>query len=214
MTNLHRIRVMIVDDHAMVRDGLKVFLLIFDDIELVGEASNGQKALELCAQVQPDVILMDMMMPEMDGPTATRSIRERYPQVQIIALTSFEEENLVQRAMQAGAISYLFKDVVPEVLVEAIRAAYAGRPTLAPAAAQALVQATAHPPEPSYDLTRREREVLTLMVKGLSNAKIAEQLTVSPSTVNYHVGNILSKLDVANRTEAVSLAVQQKLVVD
>jgi NarL family two-component system response regulator LiaR len=212
MTKQNHIRVMIVDDHPMVRDGLKVFLLTAEDMELVGEATNGEQALRLCDQVQPDVILMDIVMPEMDGPTATRAIRERHPQVQVVALTSFTEEDLVHKAMQAGAIGYLLKDVSADELAKAIRSAYAGRPTLAPAAAQALIQATTQPLRIGDDLTRREREVLALMVEGASNAEIAERLTISPSTAGYHVGNILSKLNATNRTEAVSLALQHKLV--
>jgi NarL family two-component system response regulator LiaR len=203
---------MIVDDHAMVRDGLKVFFFIFKDIEVVGEADNGEKALALCAQVQPDVVLMDMMMPGMDGATATRAIRQLYPHIQIIALTSFPEESLVPQAIQAGAIGYLLKDVQAEELVTAIRAAHTGRPTLGLVATQALMHATVQPTKPHYDLTRREREVLTLMTNGLTNVDIAERLTLSASTVNFHVSNILSKLGTLNRTEAVSLAVKDRLV--
>jgi NarL family two-component system response regulator LiaR len=206
------IRVMIVDDYPMVRDGLKVFLLVSQDMELVGEASGGEEALALCAEVRPDVVLMDLKMPGMDGIAATRAMRQRCPQAQIIALTSFSDEDLVQQAMQAGAIGYLLKDVSADALAEAIRAARAGRSTLSPEAAQALVQATAPAPQAGHDLTSREREVLALLANGLSNAQIGEQLSITPSTVNYHVGNILAKLHVANRTEAASLAVQQGLI--
>jgi NarL family two-component system response regulator LiaR len=162
--------------------------------------------------VQPDVVLMDLVMPGMDGAAATRAIRERCPQVQVIALTSFKEDELVQGALQAGAISYLLKNVSADELADAIRAAHAGRPTLAPEAAQALVQAASHPPPPGHDLTPREREVLALMVEGLSNPQIAERLVVSRSTVKFHVSSILSKLGVDGRTEAVALAVQNHLV--
>jgi NarL family two-component system response regulator LiaR len=206
------IRVMVVDDHPMVRDGLKVFLLVSQDMELVGEAGNGEEALAVCAEVQPDVVLMDLKMPGMDGVAAIRAIRERCPGVQIIALTSFSERDLVQRAMQAGAISYLLKDVSAEGLAEAIRAAHAGRSTLSPEAAQALIQATTPTSQVGHNLTSREREVLALLADGLSNAQIGEQLNVTPSTVNYHVGNILAKLGVANRTEAATMAVQQGLI--
>lgn len=212
MTAANPIRVMIVDDHAVVRGGLKFFLLGFDDLELAGEAEDGEEALRLCSQIQPDVVLMDMVMPGMDGATATQAIRERYPQVQVIALTSFKEQDLVQRALQAGAIGYLLKDVQADELAEAIRAAHAGRPTLAPEATQALIQAATQPPQPGHDLTEREREVLALIVKGLSNNEIAERLVVSISTVKYHVGGILSKLSAANRAEAVALALQHHLV--
>ena len=206
------IRVLVVDDHAMLRRGLVTFLLSFDDLELVGEAADGAEALRLCDQVQPDVVLMDLVMPNMDGSTATRAIRGRYPQVQVIALTSFREEELVQAALEAGAIGYLLKNVPAEELAEAIRAAHAGRPTLAPEAAEALIHAATHPPAPGHDLTPREREVLALMVEGLRNADIAERLTVSRSTVKFHVSRILSKLSVSSRTEAVALALQHHLV--
>jgi len=205
------IRVMLVDDHTVVRSGLKFFLLGFDDMELVAEAESGEEALRLCDEVEPDVILMDMVMPGMDGATATQTIRKRYPQIQVVALTSFPEEGLVQKAVQAGAISYLLKDVSADELAEAIRLAYAGRSTLAPEAVQALIHAVAHP-KVEQNLTEREQEVLSLLVKGLNNREIGERLVVSPSTARYHVSNILAKLGVSNRAEAVALALKHKLV--
>lgn len=209
MSNL--IRVMFVDDHAVVRRGLRFFLLGFSDMELVAEAASGEEALRLCAELQPDVILMDMVMPGMDGATAIHAIRDRYPQIQIVALTSFPEEDLVQKALQAGAIGYLLKDVSADELAEAIRLAHAGRSTLAPEAAQALIHATAHP-KPSQKLTRREQEILSLLAEGLNNSQIGKRLVISPSTVRYHVSNILSKLNAANRAQAVALALKHKLV--
>ena len=206
------IRVMLVDDHAKVRSGLATFLMAYDDLQLVGEAENGEAALQLCARALPDVILMDMAMPLMDGATATRAIRQRFPHIQIIALTSFKEGKVIQRALEAGAIAYLLKDVSADDLVRAIRAAHAGRATLAPEAAQALVEAATLPPAPGLDLTERERDVLTLMIEGLNNVQIAGRLTISPSTIKSHVSNILSKLGVASRTEAVSLALRNNIL--
>jgi NarL family two-component system response regulator LiaR len=207
-----RIRIMIVDDHSMMRTGLRYTLESFDDLELVGEASSGSEALELCQKTKPDVILMDMVMPEMDGAETTQHIQSNYPSAQIIALTSFQERDLVERALQSGAIGYLLKNVPAEELVKAIRAAYKGKPTLSQEATEALIESTRQKSELGGDLTDREREVLGRMVKGLTNAQIAEGLMVSESTVKFHVRNILSKLGAANRTEAVNLAWQHKLV--
>jgi NarL family two-component system response regulator LiaR len=206
------IRIMIVDDHLMVRDGLKVFLSVYNDIEIAGEAEDGEQAVAQCAQLEPDVVLMDILMPNMDGPTATEHIRAAFPYIQVIALTSFAEEDLVQRALQAGAISYILKDVHSDKLAQAIREAHLGRGMIDSAAAQVLVQAAQGSPTPEYALTGRERQVLALMAEGKTNQEIAEALTLSVGTVRFHVSNVLSKLGVSNRTEAVSLALQQKLV--
>jgi NarL family two-component system response regulator LiaR len=196
----------------MVRKGLALFLKAFDDLELAGEAENGAAAIQLCGEILPDVVLMDMVMPDMDGVSATRAICQQFPQVQVIALTSFKEGDLVNNALEAGAIGYLLKDVSADELARAIRAAHSGRATLSPEAAQALVQTANQPPDPGLDLTDREREVLALMVEGLNNTQIAGKLTVSPSTVKSHVSNILSKFGVASRTEAVTLALRHGLV--
>jgi NarL family two-component system response regulator LiaR len=207
------IRVLLVDDHAMLRRGLRFFLRGFDDLELVGEASSGREALEICGGAGPDVILMDMVMPGMDGAEATRLIREQYPRVQVIALTSFQDEALIEKALQAGAIGYLLKNVSAEELASAIRRAYAGQPTLAPEATEALIQATrqrAH--KVDYGLTEREKEVLALLVQGLSNAQIAERLVISLATAKFHVGGILRKLDVSNRAEAVAQTLKHDLL--
>ena len=206
------IRVMLVDDHAMVRKGLATFLKAFDDLELAGEADSGAAAIQLCGEILPDVILMDMVMHDIDGAAATRVICQKYPQVRVIALTSFKEGELIKNALEAGAIAYLLKDVSADDLARAIRAAHAGRATLSPEAAQALVETANQPPAPGLDLTEREREVLALMIEGLNNTQIAGRLTVSPSTVKSHVSHILAKLFVTSRTEAVTLALRNHIV--
>jgi two-component system, NarL family, response regulator LiaR len=212
MTESQPIRVLLVDDHAVVRSGLSAFMLVFDDLELVGEAGSGEEAVRLCPQLKPDVVLMDLVMPGMDGAQATRAIRETCPDIQVIALTSFKENELVQGVLEAGAIGYLLKNVSADELVDAIRKAYVGQATLAPEAAAVLIQAARQPPKLGFDLTERELEVLALLIEGLSNPQIAERLVVSRSTAKFHVSSILSKLGASNRTEAVSLAVQHKLV--
>lgn len=205
------IRIMIVDDHLMVRRGLTTFLKVFKEFELVGEAESGEVAVQLCEKLQPDVILMDMIMDGMDGAAATRLIRKRFPNIQIIALTSFKDEIQVKSALHAGAISFLLKDVSADELAQAIHSAYAGRSTISPEVTKSLIE-TNQEPIPGNDLTEREHEVLLLMVEGLNNTQIASRLTVSPSTIKSHVSSILTKLGVASRTEAVALALRNKLV--
>ncbi|HLF88484.1 MAG TPA: response regulator transcription factor, partial [Anaerolineales bacterium] len=182
-------------------------------LELAGEAADGDEAIQLCAQVKPDVVLMDLVMPGMDGVAATHAIRQQFPEMQVLALTSFKEEERVQNVLQAGAIGYLLKDISADDLAEAIRAAHAGRATLASEAAQALVHAATQAPTPGFDLTERERVVLALLVEGLNNTQIAGKLYVSPSTIKSHVSNILSKLGVTSRTEAAALALRHGLVI-
>jgi NarL family two-component system response regulator LiaR len=213
MSRTEPIRVMLVDDHAMVRRGLATFLMVFDDLELVGEAGDGEAAIELCGRVSPDIILMDLMMPGMDGATATRLIRQKFPRIQVVALTSYKEEQLVQDALKAGAIAYLLKDVTADDLAWAIRAAHSGRATLSPEAAQTLVDAANRPAAPGQDLTERERAVLVLMVEGLNNTQIAGRLKIGPATVKSHVSHILAKMQAASRSEAVAMALRSRLVV-
>jgi NarL family two-component system response regulator LiaR len=205
------IRVLIVDDHAMVRRGLAIFIKSKPDLTLIGEASCGQEAITLCGRLAPDVVLMDLVMPEMDGAAATQAIRQRWPRIQVIALTSFQERDLVQGVLKAGAIGYLLKNVLAEELADAIRAAASGRSTLAPEALQALVQPTPETLLRDFGLTAREQEVMGLM-EGLNNPEIAERLVISRATAKAHVSSILSKLGVSNRAEAITLALRSKLV--
>lgn len=211
MSESKTIRVLVVDDHPLAHTGMRHFLNAFHDLELVGEASTGSEALALCDRVYPDVILMDMVMPGMDGVATTRAIRQRFPQIEIIALTSYREGDLVERALRAGAISYLLKNVTAFDLAQAIRAASAGRAVLAQEATEALVATMHAPNSPGTDLTEREREVLGLLVQGLSNPQIAERLSISRATVKFHIGSIFSKLGVASRSEAIALAYQRHL---
>lgn len=205
------IRVVIVDDHAMLRKGLAVFLMSYSDLKLVGEAANGKDALILCADKRPDIVLMDLMMPIMDGITATRLIRQDFPDTQVIALTSFGEEKLIKDVLQAGAISYLFKKISADDLANAIRAAREGISTFAPEVTEVLIRSVRQPHSIFEDLTPREREVLSLMVKGLGNNEISSALMIGLSTTKSHVSNVLSKLGVASRTEAIVMVLEHNL---
>jgi two-component system, NarL family, response regulator LiaR len=206
------IKILLVDDHAVVRSGLSKFLLVNKDLELVGEASDGAEAVTMVSLHKPDVVLMDLMMPGMDGITATREIHQKFPQVKVIALTSFSEQNMVQGALQAGAAGYLQKNVTAIELGNAIRSAHAGRMTLSPEAAQALANSVIQPQIAGNTITERERDVLRCMVDGLNNNEIAAKLVVSLGTVKFHVSNIFQKLGVDSRVEAVKAAIEQKLV--
>jgi NarL family two-component system response regulator LiaR len=210
VSGLDGIRVLIVDDHQMVREGLKVLLSTYDDILVVGEAADGQEAVEQCRLLSPDVVLMDVMMPVMDGADATAEIIASCPGVRVIALTSFVDEKYVEKAFDAGAISYLLKDARPEALTRAIRDAVDGRGTIDSGAMRALMERRQHD-EVGRELTNREREVLALLAAGLSNKEIAAELTLSVGTVRLHVSNILAKLDAPNRTTAAAIAMKHGL---
>ena len=212
MSNSPTLRVLIVDDHAMVRSGLKDFISAFEWMEAVGEAANGVEAVEFCATHGVDVVLMDLVMPLMDGSEATQRILALGVPAKIVALTSFHEQDMVEKALQAGATSYLLKNVSAEELAAAILAAHAGRSTLAPEATAALVDATRERPRIGHDLTQRERETLTLLVQGLSNNEISARLFVSMPTVKFHMTNIFAKLGAKNRVEATTIALEHRLV--
>ena len=211
MSDMEPIKVIVVDDHEMVRRGLATYFNTYPDIELIGEARDGMEAVGLCFDLQPDVVLMDLVMPGMGGVEATRRICGQNPDIQVIALTSFQEKSIVQEAIRAGAISYLLKNVDGDNLAAAIRSANAGRGTLSPEVTHELINAE-QPSKIGSDLTPREREVLSLMVEGLTNPEIAQELVVSRATISSHVSHILQKLGVSNRAEAIVLAVRSNLV--
>jgi len=205
------IRVLVVDDHPMVRKGLSAFLEIVPGLEEVGVATNGAEAVRLFRKCAPDVVLMDLVMPEVDGVEAIRRIRELEPAARIIAMTSFREDELVRRAFEAGATSYLMKDVSLDDLEAAIRATHHGEPALSREAAKVLIRRAAPTTEANLGLTNRELQVLGLIVQGLNNREIADRLVISRATASVHVSNILAKLGVSNRVEATTLALRHKL---
>lgn len=215
MMKQDEIRVLIVDDHDMLREGLTTFLLAHSDLNLVGEAANGTEAIRMCQELQPDVVLMDLMLPDISGVTVIENVHQEYPDIHFIALSSFDENKLVQSALNAGAISYLLKNISADRLAEAIRSANAGYATLAPEVTKSLTSQSSKTtpiPNQSYNLTRREQEVLNLIVDGLTNAEIALQLEISKYTVKNYISNILCKLNVSSRTEAASIALKHGLV--
>jgi NarL family two-component system response regulator LiaR len=207
-----RIRVVVVDDHEMVRRGLASFITSIDDLELAGEASNGLEAIQICQQVNPDVVLMDLVMAVMDGVTAIRKLRQLQPRLPIIALTSAADSATVTAAMQAGATSYLLKNVDTDQLALAIYAAYRGERVLAPEATQALIAAATRPASAHYNLSEREREVLQHMIEGLTNSEIADRMYISRSTVKFHVSSLLAKLNATTRAEAIAIALKNGLI--
>lgn len=212
MTEQEVIRVLIVDDHPVVRDGLKNMLLVFDDLQLVGQADSGGDALALCRLDPPDVVLMDVVMPGMNGVDTTRALTEQLPEIRVIILTSSTEDNLIQQALDAGATGYLLKNATIDEMADAIRAAHAGQPTLAPEATKALIRSRSKQRAPGHDLSPRELEVLALLAKGYSNSRIALELVISSATARHHVSACIQKLGVGNRTEAAMLAVEHNLI--
>ena len=206
----HQIRILIVEDQRIVREGLRAVLEDEPEIAIVGEAADGQAALEQFARLRPDVVLMDLQMPVVDGPEATRRIRELAPEARILVLTTYATDEFIFKALRAGAQGYLLKDASADELLGAIRSVHAGQTLLAPAVAARLVQGVSA--GPAEALTPRELEVLTLVGQGRSNGEIAAQLAISPRTAKVHVQNILGKLGATNRTEAVSIAVRQGLI--
>ena len=208
------IRVLVVDDHAVVREGLRAFLELQDGIEVVGEAEDGRQALEEATQLRPDVILMDLVMPRLDGVAAMRSLRETVPEARVIVLTSFLDDDKLLPALRTGAAGYLLKNAQPQELVRAVRAAHAGETLLDPVVAARLVETLAADgtEEPLDRLTPREREVLILVGRGFPNKLIARELELSEKTVKTHVGHVLAKLGVTDRTQAAVLAVRAGLV--
>lgn len=201
------IRVIVVDDHHMVRKGLTTVLCHFEDIELVGEGSDGQQAIQLCRETRPDVLLIDLIMPGMDGLTALRNIHIQQPEIQIIALTSFQDPHLIRSSFEAGAASFLLKEASVDDLIATIRAVAHGQPAISMDIAQVLMRSGDGSADEEV-LTDRERDVLALMAEGLTNRQIAERLAISPYTVNAHASNIFAKLNVSSRTEAAAWAIK------
>lgn len=206
------IKVLVVDDHPVVRDGLRLFLTVTPGMDCVGEAGDGEQAVRLCAEKNPDVVLMDLMMPVMDGVSATRVIRQRFPRIRVVALTSFDDQHLIQQAIRAGALGYLLKNSSMQTLAEAVQAAYLDKSTISPELMRSLASISPHEQAVGSDLTERESEVLTLMAEGLTNSAIARKLFISDATARFHVSNVLAKLGVTNRTEAVRLAIKNGLI--
>jgi NarL family two-component system response regulator LiaR len=212
MADRNPIKVMIVDDHPIVRDGMKNMLLAFDDLEFACEAENGRAALACLPRYRPDVILMDIVMPEIGGILTLRAILEQYPQMKVIMLTSYPDDELIRESLEAGASGFLLKNSSIDDLANAIRSVYAGQPVLAPEVTRALIRIRMGSIKPGSDLSQREQEVLALIVEGLGNEAIAERLVISPATAKHHVSACIQKLGASNRAQASALAVKLGLV--
>ncbi len=212
MTSPSPIRVLIVDDHPMVRDGLRLFISLTGDMECVGQAQSGEEAIAMAAALKPNVVLMDLVMPGMGGIQAIKAIHQRHDDIEVVALTSFAEPDLVKQALKAGAIGYVLKNVQSAGLADAIRAANAHRRVLAPEATEALVRSLDADDSPLEALSDRELEILEMIAEGMTNKAIASRLSITESTARFHTGNILSKLGAQNRAEAVKLALKYHLI--
>jgi NarL family two-component system response regulator LiaR len=212
MKERNKINIMIVDDHPLVRHGIKTLIESYDDLHLIAEAENGKEALDLCKKHRPDIVLMDMVMPILDGAETTRQLLKRWPDIKVIALTSFNEKDLIKKSLKAGAKNYILKNISGEKLVKTIRDVYKGEVNLSSKASKILLSEYRRKPVKKIKLSKREKEVLSLVVEGLPNKEIAKRLFLSNSTVQFHVSNILSKLGVSKRTEAVYVALKEKLV--
>ncbi|MHB1346141.1 MAG: response regulator [Candidatus Humimicrobiaceae bacterium] len=206
------IRVIIADDHPLVRHGIKTVFEAYDDIELVAEAENGKEAIEICEQYKPDIVIMDMIMPILDGAEATSQLIKKFPDIKVIALTSFNDKDLIKKSLKAGAISFVLKNISGSKLVKTIKDVYKGKYELSPQATKILLSELREKTDDNISLTKREKEILTFIVEGLSNKEIAKRMFLSNSTIQFHVSNVLSKLGVSKRTEAAYLALKQKLV--
>lgn len=212
MSEKNKIKVMVADDHPMVRHGIRTVFEAYDDIVLVAEAENGRQAIKMCEDYEPEIILMDMVMPVVDGVEATEHIINKWPDIKIIALTSFNDKDLIKKSLKAGAVSYILKTISGAKLVKMTKDVHKGNFILSSQATKILLSELREPPDENFKLTNREKEILTLIVEGLSNKQIAKRLFLSSSTVQFHVSNILSKLGVSKRTQAAYLALKQNLV--
>lgn len=206
------IRVVVADDHPLVRHGIKTVFEAYDDIEVVAEAENGKEVIEICEKYKPDIVIMDMVMPILDGAEATSQLINKFPDIKVIALTSFNDKDLIKKSLKAGAISFILKNITGAKLVKTIKDVYKGKYELSTYATKILLTELREKNDDNINLTKREKEILTLIVEGLSNKEIAKRMFLSNSTIQFHVSNVLSKLGVSKRTEAAYLALKQKLV--